>query len=153
MSDGETFRVELPADDEGYFRVRCPHCGAEPMLRVREFKAEDSVDLTCPVCGMKGPTPEFLLRDDVREVIEKKAINLVRDRVEDMFTELERDTRNNEFVQFKNSNSPDRENVPELREFADLAEADLPCCQRHVKVDPATAASAVYCPYCGQVVV
>lgn len=153
MSDKETLSIEIPTDDEGYFSVQCPHCEDLFKLHLGEYEAEDPGTLTCSLCGMGAETSTFLFRDDVREVAEAEAVNLVREHLDKTLKKLERETRGSRHFQFKRSRPMRKESVPELREFADLAEADLPCCDRHVKVDPSTASSVLYCPYCSQVVV
>lgn len=149
----ETFRIEIPSDDEGFFSVQCPHCEDRFKLRVDEYKEESPGTVTCALCGMKADASSFLFRDDVQEVAEAEAVNLVREHLDKTLKKLERKTRGSKHFQFKRGKKPMRkEPVPELREFTDLAVADLPCCDCHVKVDPSAASSVLYCPYCSQVV-
>lgn len=151
MTDEETFSIEIPADDEGYFRLQCPHCDDEFKLRADEFEAEEPSELTCALCGMQGNASVFIAREDVQEVLRAEAVNRFREHLDDMFKDLERETRSSDFIQFERKGQMKKEDVPELREFSDLAVVDLPCCDRHAKVDPSAASSVVYCSYCSQI--
>lgn len=149
----ETFSIEIPSDDEGFVGVQCPHCDERFKLRVDEYQEEEPGTLTCSLCGMTADASAFLARDDVREVAQAQAVNLVREHLDKTLKKLERDTRGSKHFQFKRDRKSTRkEPVPKLREFTDGAVANLPCCDRHVKVDPSAASSVLYCPYCSQVV-
>lgn len=147
MNDEIEISVELPQDADGFFSCQCPHCGDRFKLRADEFQEEDPRELACAICGMMAPADEFKFTDEVRRAAIAKAKNVVADHVEDMLDDMQRGLRHSP-IQFKKKGGPKRVPPPKLREFVDLADAELPCCEAHVRVPPSVATSTLYCPYC-----
>lgn len=147
MNDEIEISVELPQDADGFFSCQCPHCGDRFKLRADEFQEEDPRELACAICGMMASADEFKLTDEVRQAAIAKAKNAVADLVDDMLDDMERRLRHGP-IQFKKKGGPKKERPPRLREFVDLADAELPCCEAHVRVPPSVATSTLYCPYC-----
>lgn len=152
MTDEISKKIKIPTDDRGYFRCQCPHCDEHFKLHVGEYLDRDPGLLNCPMCGLSGDIGDFTLTDSVREVAEAELENLAREMMNDFVDEMEKTFRGSDFVEFERGKKLRKKPVPELREFPDLAEAELLCCDAHVKVPPATASSAFTCPYCSQVV-
>lgn len=147
MGDEIKISVELPQDADGFFSCQCPHCGDRFKLRADEFHEEDPLELACAICGMMASSDEFKFTDEVREAAIAKAKNSVVDLVDDMLDNMEKSLRHGP-IQFKRKGHKRKEPPPKLREFVDLADAELPCCETHVRVPLSVAASTLYCPYC-----
>lgn len=147
MSDDETISVELPLDEDGFFSCQCPHCGDRFKLQASEFQEQGATELACAICGLTAPADVFKLTDEVREVVMGKAQHLIADLLDDWADDMERKFRRGP-IQFRKGRGVKKKPLPKLREIVDLADANLPCCEAHVRVPVSIAISTLYCPYC-----
>lgn len=149
MAD-ENIQIGIPADDEGYVALRCPHCGGDFKVLALDLQQYEGSDLFCAKCGLAHEVSLFILRPDVAEVAQRHAENVAIDMINNFTAGLERTFRNSKSMKFTAKRML-RKPVPELRAITDLPEAQLPCCETSVKVSLDQAASIFYCPFCGQV--
>lgn len=139
--------IDVPQDEDGFFTCRCPHCGDRFKLRADEFVEQSPDGLACAICGLSGPAGDFTITDEIRRVAMRHAENIATDLMNDFQGDLARQFKGGP-VQFKRGKKLRPKPIPKLREFVDLADADLPCCDVHVRVPVAVATSTLYCPYC-----
>jgi transcription elongation factor Elf1 len=147
MTD-KTWTIGIPADDEGYIALRCPHCEADFKLLASDLQQLEEPELFCASCGLSHDASLFLLHPDVQDVVQRQAENLMADLINEFSSGLERSLRGSKHVKFTAGRMA-KKPVPELRAITDLAEAELPCCETTVKVRLDQAASIFYCPFCG----
>lgn len=146
----DSIPINIPADEEGFIALQCPHCRASFKVLALDLNNFEGTELCCAVCGLAHERAQFLMTPDVCEIIEAEAHNLVADMLNEFSRGLERSSRESTFVKIQTSKVRKRA-VPELRAITDLAEVEIFCCETVIKVDFAQAATLFYCPLCGQV--
>jgi uncharacterized C2H2 Zn-finger protein len=144
----ESVRIDVPADDDGYFSFECPRCGDRFKLQTGEFAEHDPSPVYCPLCGLNAERREFLT-EALHKVAEQHVENIAAEFLHKIFKDFERKTRGSKNVRFEAGPAPKKVQVPELREVTDLAIVKLSCCDLTVKVPHSDGISVVYCPYCG----
>lgn len=150
MANEVSISMEVPQDEDGFFTCVCPHCGDRFKLRGDEFSERDPDVLACAICGLTGPTGDFTLTDEIHEVAMRHVENVATDLINSFVDDLARSFKSGP-VRFKKGKKLSRKPIPKLREFVDLADAELTCCEAHVRVPVAIAISTLYCPYCSNI--
>lgn len=146
----DSISISIPADDEGYIALRCPHCGATFKTLAANLNEFEGDVLACAICGLTYDYSQFLLTTEVGEAVQTEVHNLVADMLNQFGANLERSFRSSEFLKVTTSKTPKMPTL-QLRAITDLAEAELPCCETKVKLQFADASTVFYCPFCGQV--
>jgi len=148
MAGDFEYRVELPADSEGYVSFQCPFCGYRFKLSAPEFTAAEGVQLYCPACGLSS-APDTFTTDEVKQCALEVVKGMMAGKVNTMFDDFaRRASRDNGITVKRGSRLPDRTPSPP-GEPEDMTVVSFACCGRSAKVDSASAHVAFYCPYCG----
>jgi transcription elongation factor Elf1 len=141
--------IRIPADDEGYITLHCPHCRASFKALTADLDESDDADLHCAACGLSHERMRFLLTPELSGVIQAEVHNKVADLLNEFSAGLERSFRGSKSIKMK-SRKVEKRTVPTLRAITDLAQVELHCCETRIKVEFDVAASLLYCPFCGQ---
>ena len=141
---GETFRISIPADVDGYVLFQCPLCGGFFKLLVSDYEKADVI--YCPSCGMKS---DNYITKDVIELAQTKLKNYAEEELYKTFKKLERETRG-KIVSFKAGKKPKPEPENPIRNKLEAMQtARFECCDKTCKVKPLQIMTGCYCPFCG----
>lgn len=146
MNDEIHISLSIPTDDDGYVLLRCEHCGTFFKGMPSDIQDDGVLRIYCPSCGL---TSDSYITDDVLELAQNTAKNIVSDMIYEMFKDLERQSKNS-FVKFKAGRRPRHESEGPIRSSIEALETcTFPCCARTAKVKPLLKMTGAYCPFCG----
>ena len=131
----ETMEISVPLDADGFADLQCPHCSEHFRLHPDDYSSDEITHIFCPSCGL----PQDIHYSD--EII-RYAESVAATRVE---KSLAREL--GKFGQTTFRSRPTEE--PPIPIDATLQDFVFACCGRHAKINPSTALSGSYCPYCG----
>ena len=141
-------QISIPADEDGYVSLQCPHCEQTFKLNASEFQNSDVVNLFCPMCGLAHEINQFYCKKVIEKamsIAEQEAIDMIYD----MFKGLERKTRGSKGIKFTGGKKPIVP-IKEIYENIDeLVETTAKCCNKHIKVRELDKLIGIYCSYCG----
>jgi hypothetical protein len=145
-----TFAVSMPSDEDGYFSRQCPQCEQTFRILQEDYQAlPDDVTLWCVYCGHTDDHSEFLTdqqRDRAIAAVRAYGEQLIRNMLDGAFSDLERSSRGNKFVQFKYRRSPYFvEPLPQIDEERLRRAIRCPRCT----INYAVFGEHRYCPSCG----
>lgn len=146
MNDEIHISLSIPTDDDGYVLLRCEHCGTFFKGMPSDIQDDGVLRIYCPSCGLIS---DSYITDDVLELAQNTAKNIVSDMIYEMFKDLERQSKNS-FVKFKAGRRPRHESEDPIRSSIEALETcTFPCCARTAKVKPLLKMTGAYCPFCG----
>ncbi|OCA97242.1 hypothetical protein [Clostridium beijerinckii] len=148
MSD-ETLSFSIPLDEEGFVTLKCPYCGEGFKVLSTIVNDESIIELFCPYCGLVHESNEFF-QPDIIEQAKILAYNNILRKIDEEFEKLERQTKNNKYMQFKKGKDIDKLGEKELIEPNALQNLIVPCCNTEIKMDITN--SVAYCPICGGII-
>lgn len=146
VSEDFNVTIDIPTDDEGYFLLKCEHCGTLFKAFPSDVKDDAVLRVFCPSCGL---TSENYLTEDVIEL----AMNIMQNRMNDMlnqaFKDLEKHSKKG-FIHFKAGRKPARQSEDPIRSGIEAMEiVTFPCCKRTAKIKPLLRMTGCYCLFCG----
>ena len=140
-----SFKVEIPADGDGYVLFRCPKCGEFFKIMPSDYYAEDVKEISCPLCGLLS---ENYFTKDVIELGSTLAENYAMKMVYDAFEQIGKKSKNS-YVKFK-VNKPRLKEVNPIRSTIDALDIyEFVCCKRAAKLRYSLRYCGSYCPFCG----
>lgn len=146
MNDEIHISLSIPTDDDGYVLLRCEHCGTFFKGMPSDIQDDGVLRIYCPSCGLIS---DSYITNDVLELAQNTAKNIVSDMIYEMFKDLERQSKNS-FVKFKAGRRPRHESEDPIRSSIEALETcTFPCCARTAKVKPLLKMTGAYCPFCG----
>jgi len=148
MSDIVTFSINIPSDDDGFVSRECPHCDDRFKMTTVDIESEELLDLFCPYCGL----PSSVSETHPSEVLEQAHIlaeNYAASIINDAFKDLERTFSGSKHLKFKRGQPLPIKDDKVLFEKEEMAAIELTCCTKVVKVNDLSAATGIYCPFCG----
>ena len=146
MADNVEMSISIPSDDDGFFLLRCEHCGEFFKLIGDDIESDVIFDVSCPACGL---TSESFVTDDVINLAMAKVKNYALDMVYDAFKEMERKSKN-KYLKIKAGNKPEHEAENPIRSGIEALElAYFSCCGKKAKIKPLLKFTGCYCPCCG----
>lgn len=146
MSDEIQMSITIPSDDDGYVLLQCEHCGTYFKGTPSDIQDDGVLNIYCPSCGLIS---ENYITEDVIELAEKMATNIMNDMIYDMFKDLERHSKHG-VLQFKAGRRPKHETEDPIRSGIEALEiCTFPCCKRTSKIKPMLKMTGTYCPFCG----
>lgn len=131
----ETFRIEIPLDVDGFADLQCPHCGERFRLRPEDYSTDEVPKVFCPSCGL----PQDIHYSDEIMAYAKSVAKAQAERL------IARKLRAFGNVRIR----PQHIDEPPGPTNGTLEDVTLACCGRHAKINPLTAFTDPYCPYCG----
>lgn len=138
---GDSFKIEVPCDDDGFICLQCPQCGEMFKLKPSDYSADDVMEVCCPSCGIVS---ENYMTDDVMELAMTILKNHVLSTLHKEMKTLERKTRG-----FKAGKPPKPDNEPVLQvPVNDLVVDTCKYCGRQSKISPLLSMSVFVCPFC-----
>ena len=141
---GETFRISIPADVDGYVLFQCPLCGG--LFKVKSNDFEKTEEIYCPSCGMKS---DNYITKDVMELVHTIVKNYAEEELYKSFKKLECENHG-KMTSFKAGKKPKHESenpISNKMEAMQIASND--CCNKTCKVKPLQIMTGCYCPFCG----
>lgn len=145
MSDVE-LSISIPADNDGYFLLKCEHCGEYFKLTGQDVNNDDIFEISCPACGLSS---ESFITEDVLNLAIAMTKNYAIDMLYDAVKDWERKMSNG-FIQVKAGHRPDPEPENPIKTGIDALEvAEFNCCGRSAKIKPLLKFTGCYCPCCG----
>lgn len=146
MSDEIQMSITIPSDDDGYVLLQCEHCGTYFKGTPSDIQDDGVLNIYCPSCGLIS---DNYITEDVIELAEKMAKNIMNDMIYDMFKDLERHSKHG-VLQFKAGRRPKHETEDPIRSGIEALEiCTFPCCKRTAKIKPMLKMTGAYCPFCG----
>ncbi len=145
---GWSKKIALPNDSDGFASFECPHCEYRFKLSASEVIENESEEIFCPSCGLSSEIGNFITKQ-MLEAAQIQAINMAQEAFHAMFKDLERSNKPGSSVQWKAGSPPIPEPDKVLFGQDDLEEIQLPCCNKHLKVETLEMQLGIYCPYCG----
>lgn len=146
MSDDFPLTLSIPTDDEGYFLLKCEHCGTYFKATPPDIQDDGTLNIFCPSCGL---TSGSYITDEVLELAMKMTKNIMNDMIYDTFKDLERHSKRGT-MQFKAGRRPKHESEDPIRSGIDALEiCSFPCCNKSAKIKPILKMAGAYCPFCG----
>lgn len=146
MSDEIQMKITIPTDDDGYVLLQCEHCGTYFKGTPSDIQDDGVLNIYCPSCGLIS---DNYITEDVIELAEKMAKNIMNDMIYDMFKDLERHSKHG-VLQFKAGKRPKHETEEPIRSGIEALEiCTFPCCKRTAKIKPMLKMTGAYCPFCG----
>ena len=146
MSDEIQMKITIPTDDEGYVLLQCEHCGTYFKGTPSDIQDDGVLNIYCPSCGLIS---DNYITEDVIELAEKMAKNIMNDMIYDMFKDLERHSKHG-VLKFKAGKRPKHETEEPIRSGIEALEiCTFPCCKRTAKIKPMLKMTGAYCPFCG----
>lgn len=146
MSDEIQMKITIPTDDDGYVLLQCEHCGTYFKGTPSDIQDDGVLNIYCPSCGLIS---DNYITEDVIELAEKMATNIMNDMIYDMFKDLERHSKHG-VLQFKAGGRPKHEMEEPIRSGIEALEiCTFPCCKRTAKIKPMLKMTGAYCPFCG----
>ena len=140
-----SFKIDIPADDEGYVLFRCPKCGEFFKIMPSDYYAEEVREISCPLCGLVS---ENYLTNDVIELGLVMAENYAMNMIYDAFNKVSKKS-NNAGVKFT-VNKPRLKEVNPIRATIDAMDIyEFTCCKRTAKLRYCLSYCGSYCPFCG----
>lgn len=131
----ETVRIEIPLDADGFVDLQCPHCGERFRLRPEDYSTDEVPKVFCPSCGLPQ---DIHYSDEIMAYAESVA----KGKAERLLAR--------KLGAFGNVRiRPEHIGGPPEPTDATLEDVAMTCCGRHAKINPLTAFTAPYCPYCG----
>ena len=131
----ETVRIEIPLDADGFADLQCPHCGERFRLRPEDYPTDEIPKVFCPSCGL----PQGIHYSDE---IMAYAESVAKGKAERLLAR--------KLGAFGNVRiRPEHIGGPPEPTDATIEDVAMTCCGRHAKINPLTAFTAPYCPYCG----
>lgn len=141
---GESFRIPIPADAEGYVLLQCPLCRHFFKLVTNDIEKAEVV--FCPSCGMKS---DNYVTKEIIELAQAKVINYAEEELYSAFKQLERKTRGG-MISIKAGKKPKPKPENPIRNKAEAMEiARFDCCGKTCKTKPLLIMTGCYCPFCG----
>ncbi len=131
----ETFEISVPLDADGFADLQCPHCSERFRLNPDDYSSNEIPHIFCPSCGLPQ---DIHYSDEIMDYAESIAATRVE---KSLARELAK------FGQTTFRSRPIEE--PPIALDATLQDFAFACCGRHAKINPSTALSGSYCPYCG----
>ena len=146
MSDEIQMKITIPTDDDGYVLLQCEHCGTYFKGTPSDIQDDGVLNIYCPSCGLIS---DNYITEDVIELAEKMAKNIMNDMIYDMFKDLERHSKHS-VLKFKAGKRPKHETEEPIRSGIEALEiCTFPCCKRTAKIKPMLKMTGAYCPFCG----
>ena len=138
--------IAIPADNEGFCLLQCPHCGEFFKLTPSDIEAEDVIEIWCPSCGLIG---ENYFTDDAIQLALKKTKNYAMDLIFNEMKKWEKEFGGGP-VTFKVGKQPVHEEEKPLMYSVEALElVKYPCCKKEAKIKPIYKICGSYCPFCG----
>lgn len=146
MSEGFSFTLEIPCDDDGFVLLQCPQCGELFKLRPSDYESDDVLEVSCPACGISS---ENYLTEEVIDLAMAIAKNEALKALHGEMKRLERKTRGKS-VSFKAGKPPRTDDESELQPSVDALHV-VAChsCGKQSKISPLLSMSMFTCPLCG----
>lgn len=142
---GETIKISIPADVEGFVLLQCPLCGH--LFKLLAGDVERANEIYCPSCGMKSNS---YVTNEVIELAQTKLRNYVEEELYSAFKQMERNTRG-KMISFKAGKKPKPEVENPIRNKIEAMEiASFECCNKTCKTKPILLMTGCYCPFCGE---
>lgn len=146
----DNIEIEIPADIEGYFLLKCPSCGEKFMMTVKDINDESTIDIWCPNCGLKH---ENYLDEDINEFMQQMFENQGIEMLNAFSRNLEKSCGNKEGLEFKvSSEIKNNVKVPVGRKIGDFEKKKYLCCGKFAKVSSIKKFEGMYCPFCGELI-
>jgi uncharacterized Zn-finger protein len=145
MSDIMTFSISIPSDDDGFVSRECPHCSNRFKMMTTDIESEELLDLFCPYCGLPSSVNETHPSEVLEQahiIAENYAASMIQDALEHSF-------KGSKHLKFKRGKPLPMQDDKILFEKEEMAAIDLNCCTKVVKVNDLSAATGIYCPFCG----
>ena len=143
-----TFKIDIPADNDGFVTLQCPFCSDLFKLTVQDFEREDIIDIFCPYCGLKNE-PSSFLTDEVIEQANIVSVNYAKSQINKFIKDLEKSSKGKKHISFKAGKPLKMEDDKVLFEKEELELTTLNCCQLDIKTSSIVKELGVYCPCCG----
>jgi hypothetical protein len=83
MSD--SMSISIPADQEGFIGLRCPHCEGYFKGLAADLNELEESSLTCALCGLSHDRSGFFLTPEINEVVQAEAHNLMAELLNKFF--------------------------------------------------------------------
>lgn len=146
MCDELNVTISIPADDDGYILLQCPHCGTYFKIKPSDFEDDSVLHIFCPSCGLIG---ENYLTDDAINLATTMIKNRAMDMIYDEFKKMERQFKKGP-ITFKAGKPPKHDAEDPIRSGLETLEVvAFPCCKREAKIKPLIKMAGSYCPFCG----
>lgn len=140
-------KLQLPADIEGFFLLKCPSCGEKFKMTVEDLKDESTIDIWCPNCGLKH---ESYLDDDVNELINIMAKNQGAEILNNFLRNLEKSFTNYQSINFNVREEVKKEvGLPIGQKTGDFEIKKYLCCGKFAQINSIKKLEGSYCPFCG----
>lgn len=139
--------LSIPTDEEGFWLLKCPFCGALFKLLPKDVKDENVCNIYCPSCGLTG---DNYLTDEIIKIAKVQTENAFFDLIFKDLKRIEQQNRGNKCVTLKVGNTPkQKENQFIYSTIDELHINYYPCCNKYAKIDSLIKMSAKFCPFCG----
>lgn len=146
MSEIIRMEISLPADNDGFILFQCPLCEEYFKLCGDEIKADDTLEIWCPCCGLIS---DSYLTEDVVELAQTMALNVANNLLFQEMKKWERQIKG-KGVSFKAGKQPESKAETPIQSLIEALEiVRFSCCKKEAKVKPLVKICGCYCPYCG----
>ena len=140
--DNKTFKIDIPADNDGFVLFQCSLCSEFFKLRASECQADDVIEIHCPSCGLIS---DNYFTEDIISLAMAMSVNYMREKLYDSFSSA----RSNKLVNIK-ANKPQYEEEYRINSGIEALEVqEYLCCNREAKIKELYKMCGSYCPYCG----
>lgn len=146
--------VSLPLDSDGFLRRECPHCKNEfkwhdgPANEEAEQQDSPTDTFFCPLCGRPSGSDTWWTQGQLVLIAAAQEALLARE-LGNAFTQLERKTRQNKFIQFKAGRVHEPGAPEPLTEPDDMSVITSPCHSWEPVKVPEDHTGPFFCPVCG----
>lgn len=142
----ECIEISVPTDNDGYILLQCSYCGEYFKIKPEDIEDDRILEIHCPFCGLCS---ENYYTEDVIELAQAMAQNMVMDLVHNNLKKLERKFKGG-IASFKVNQKP--KHKPENPIWAGiqtLTVTEFICCKRSAKINPMLRITGCNCPFCG----
>ena len=140
MDEDLSFTISIPPDDDGFVLLKCPVCGEFFKLTPGDIEDEGIMEIHCPCCCFSSYNVGDFVTDDVIELAERIAKNMIEEQLQKAFDK----------TAFKVSRQDSLDSTqPIVSGIEALSIVHYQCCHRNAKIKPLLKLSSSCCPFCG----